>query len=53
MLGDDETTGGREARWIADEDVVPGGCIVEGPDRIVDGRVDQALERIFWELTRG
>lgn len=49
----DEAHGGREARWIADADVVPGGCIVEGPDRIVDGRVDRALERIFRELTHG
>lgn len=49
----DEAHGGREARWMADPDMVPGGCIVEGPDRIVDGRVDRALERIFRELTRG
>ena len=53
VVPDDETTAGREARWIADEDVIPGGCIVEGPDRIVDGRVDEALERIYWGLTRG
>jgi flagellar biosynthesis/type III secretory pathway protein FliH len=46
-------TDNREARWIADEDVVPGGCIVEGPDRIVDGRVDAALERVYRELTHG
>ena len=46
-------TDGREARWIADEDVVRGGCIVEGPDRIVDGRVDEALERVYWGLTHG
>jgi len=46
-------TDGREARWIADEEVVPGGCIVEGPDRIVDGRVDGALERVYWEVTGG
>lgn len=44
---------GREARWIADPDVARGGCVVDGPDRIVDGRVDKALERIYWELTRG
>lgn len=49
----DEATGGREARWIADEDIVRGGCVVEGPDRIVDGRVDAALERIFWGITHG
>lgn len=34
-------------RWVPDEDVVRGGCVVEGPDRIVDGRVDEALRRIY------
>jgi flagellar biosynthesis/type III secretory pathway protein FliH len=52
-LPEDSTLGGREARWLVDEEIVPGGCIVEGPDRIVDGRVDEALERLYWELTRG
>lgn len=50
---DADVTGGRDARWIADEAIVRGGCILEGPNRIVDGRVDEALERIFWELTSG
>ncbi len=31
----------------------PGGCIVEGKDRIVDGRVDLALERAYWMLRDG
>jgi flagellar biosynthesis/type III secretory pathway protein FliH len=44
-------TEGRVARWLTDEDIVPGGCVVEGPDRIVDGRVDEALKRIYWSLT--
>lgn len=48
-----DDTDGREVRWTADEEVIPGGCVVEGPDRIVDGRVDEALERIYWELTHG
>lgn len=48
-----DATDGREARWIADDEMVRGGCIVEGPDRIMDGRVDAALERIYWELTHG
>jgi len=43
--------GGREVRWVADAGVLPGGCVMDGPDRVLDGRVDQALERIFWELT--
>ena len=45
--------GDRTVRWIPDEDVVPGGCVVEGPDRIVDGRVDEALCRIVRALTDG
>jgi len=42
---------GRSAHWIADARVVSGGCIVEGRDRIVDGRVDSALERVYRRLT--
>ncbi len=45
--------GNREVSWMADASVGRGGCVVEGPDRIVDGRVDKTLERIYWELTRG
>jgi len=41
----------RETRWVADSLVAPGGCIVEGRERIVDGRVDNALERIYRRLT--
>lgn len=41
----------REARWLADPQIAPGGCVVEGRERIVDGRVDSALERIFRQLT--
>ncbi|MHB1310456.1 MAG: FliH/SctL family protein [Gemmatimonadaceae bacterium] len=41
----------RGAHWIADARVVSGGCIVEGRDRIVDGRVDSALERVYRRLT--
>jgi flagellar biosynthesis/type III secretory pathway protein FliH len=45
------TTRGREARWVADARLAPGGCVVEGRERIVDGRVDTALERIYRRLT--
>jgi flagellar biosynthesis/type III secretory pathway protein FliH len=38
---------GREVRWTPDESVAPGGCIVEGPEHVVDGRLDTALERIY------
>jgi flagellar assembly protein FliH len=44
-------TGGREARWLADGRLAPGGCVVEGRDRIIDGRVDTALERLYRRLT--
>lgn len=48
-----DAVAGREARWIADEDLARGSYVLEGPERIVDGRVDEALERIYWELTHG
>lgn len=41
----------REAEWIADQRVAPGGCVVEGRERIIDGRVDAALERVYRRLT--
>lgn len=40
----------RPAHWIADPRVNSGGCVVEGRDRIVDGRVDTALERLYRRL---
>jgi flagellar biosynthesis/type III secretory pathway protein FliH len=40
----------RPAHWIADAQVKSGGCVVEGRDRIVDGRVDTALERVYRRL---
>lgn len=44
-------TEGRDAHWLADPQLQPGGCLVEGRDRIVDGRVDTALERVYRRLT--
>ena len=41
----------REARWIADPGLAAGGCVIEGRERIVDGRVDLALERVYRKLT--
>lgn len=41
----------RQARWIADASVAAGGCMVEGRERIIDGRVDTALERIYRRIT--
>ena len=40
-----------EVRWVADPRVAPGGTLVEGRERIVDGRVDTALERVYRRLT--
>ena len=42
---------GREARWVADPNIQSGGCLVEGRDRIIDGRVDAALERLYRRLS--
>lgn len=33
--------------WVGDAMIARGGCVVEGRDRIVDGRVETALERIY------
>jgi flagellar biosynthesis/type III secretory pathway protein FliH len=41
----------RDVRWLADSRIEPGGCVVEGRERIVDGRVDTALERLYRRLT--
>jgi flagellar assembly protein FliH len=43
--------GGRDVQWLADANLVPGGCLVEGRDRIIDGRIDTALERVYRRLT--
>jgi len=40
-----------DSQWVPDARVAPGGCVIEGRDRIVDGRVDTALERIYRRLT--
>ncbi len=44
-------TSGREVRWVSDARIEPGGCVVEGRERIVDGRVDTGLERLYRRLT--
>ncbi len=36
-----------DAHWIGDPRIASGGCVVEGRERIVDGRVDTALERAY------
>lgn len=44
--------GGRQetVRWAPDARVARGGVLVEGRERIVDGRVDAALERLYRAL---
>lgn len=37
-------------RWAPDARVARGGALVEGRERIVDGRVDSALERLYRAL---
>ncbi len=37
-------------RWMPDARVARGGALVEGRERIVDGRVDVALERLYRAL---
>jgi flagellar biosynthesis/type III secretory pathway protein FliH len=40
-------TRGQDVHWIGDPRIASGGCVVEGRERIVDGRVDTALERAY------
>lgn len=49
--GEGPVSANREARWVADSRIAPGGCVIEGRDRIVDGRVDTALERVWRRIT--
>ena len=44
-------TATRETSWLGDPRIAHGGCLVEGRDRIVDGRVETALERVYRRLT--
>lgn len=48
--GDEGPVAGRTVRWISDAEVRPGGCMVESRERLVDGRVSTALERIYRAL---
>jgi flagellar biosynthesis/type III secretory pathway protein FliH len=41
----------KEVQWLPDARIASGGCLIEGRDRIVDGRVDTALERLYRRLT--
>jgi flagellar assembly protein FliH len=39
-----------EVRWLGDRDVSRGGCVVDGPHGIIDGRIDRALLDIYEQL---
>jgi flagellar assembly protein FliH len=38
-------------RWNADARLAPGSCLVEGSERIIDGRVDVGLERLYRRMS--
>lgn len=39
-----------EIHWLSDVHIVRGGCLVEGRERVLDGRLDTALERVYRAL---
>lgn len=41
---------GRDVEWHADTELASGDCVVEASRRVVDGRVDRALERVYTKL---
>ncbi|MGQ0766217.1 MAG: FliH/SctL family protein [Gemmatimonadota bacterium] len=53
---DDRAEGGAfgdraDVQWVSDPRIVPGGCVIEGRERVIDGRVDSALERMYRRLS--
>jgi flagellar biosynthesis/type III secretory pathway protein FliH len=42
-----DMNGARTMRWISDASIARGGCLTEGRERIIDGRVETALERVY------
>jgi flagellar biosynthesis/type III secretory pathway protein FliH len=45
-------TGRYDVTSLADKRIARGGCLIEGRDRIIDGRVDTALERAYRKMAR-
>jgi flagellar biosynthesis/type III secretory pathway protein FliH len=45
-------TANRDASWLPDPKVARGGCVIEGRDRIIDGRVDTALARAYLRMAQ-
>ncbi len=50
VLSNDPVGLSHEVRWIPDPQIMRGGCLSEGRERIIDGRVDAALERAYRSL---
>lgn len=42
--------GGVELRWISDSSIIQGGCVLEGPTSVVDGRIDRVMLDIYERL---
>ncbi len=40
-----------QVQWVGDPQIARGGCLLEGRDRIIDGRIDTALERLYRQLS--
>lgn len=49
--GEGRPAGRSAVRWSADARLAPGSCLLEGSDRLVDGRVDMGLERLYRRLS--
>ena len=51
-LGEESPLQGRkDVQWLPDARLASGGCQVEGRERILDGRIDTALERLYRRLS--
>jgi len=51
--GRGQLTRGQSVRWIPDPEIRSGGCLVEGPERIIDARLSTTVERIWKVLGDG
>ena len=47
LAAPDPTRRLQDLRLIADANITRGGCLIEGRERIIDGRVDTSLERAY------
>ena len=46
----DARPGTVELRWAADSSIIRGGCVLEGPTSVVDGRIDRIMLDIYERL---